>query len=85
MLLCFAICLTAVGWCNRSPAAEVAVIRVKYSWASEVLPIVQSLLSPAGTVTVSERINSLVIVDNPEAIRSLRKPEPYAINEGFSA
>jgi len=50
----------------------VAVIRVKYSWASELLPIVQSMLSPAGTVTVSERINSLVIVDDPDAIARVR-------------
>ncbi len=60
--------------CTFSPsmASEVAVIRVKYRWASEVLPIVQSMLSPQGTVTVSKRINSLVVVDSPDAIRRVR-------------
>jgi len=72
IMLGLGIGLAAGGWHARAAASEVAVIRVKYSWAKEVLPIVQSLLSPAGTVTVSERINSLVIVDDPEAIGRVR-------------
>jgi hypothetical protein len=72
ILLFFVACLAAGGWHGRSAASEVAVIRLKYSWAAEVLPIVQSMLSPAGTVTVSERINSLVIVDDPDAIGRVR-------------
>jgi len=72
MLLWLAICLTAGAWCNRSEAADVAVIRIKYRWASEMLPIVQSMLSPQGTVTVSQRINSLIIVDNQDAIQRVR-------------
>ena len=67
-----AISLTLAGWCGRSAAADVAVIRVKYHWASEVLPIVQSMLSPEGTVTASKRINSLIIVDRPDAIQRVR-------------
>jgi len=70
--LCLCICLGVLINCAESPASEVAVIRIKYGWASEVLPIVQSMLSPAGTVTVSERINSLVIVDDPDAIGRVR-------------
>ncbi|MCP4624623.1 MAG: hypothetical protein GY850_14000 [bacterium] len=58
--------------CGDSQASEVAVIRVKYRWASEVLPIVQSMLSQHGTVTVSDRVNSLVIVDNQDAIKRVR-------------
>jgi hypothetical protein len=64
--------LAAVVFCCESQASEVAVIRVKYRWAAEVLPIVQSMLSPHGTVTVSERVNSLVIVDNQDAIKRVR-------------
>jgi type II secretory pathway component GspD/PulD (secretin) len=67
------ILLTAVMiLCNGSWAADVAVIRVKYRWASEVLPIVQSMLSPQGTVTVSARVNSLIIVDSQESIQRVR-------------
>ena len=59
-------------FCSASQAKEVAVIRVKYRWASEMLPIVQSMLSPQGTVTVSQRINSLIIVDSPESIQRVQ-------------
>ena len=72
MLLCFAISLAMASWCSRAVAADVAVIRIKYHWASEMLPIVQSMLSPAGTVTASKRINSLIIVDSPDSIQRVR-------------
>ncbi|MEJ2102439.1 MAG: secretin N-terminal domain-containing protein [Desulfobacterales bacterium] len=51
-----------------APADEVAVIKVQYRRAAELVPIVQSMLSAKGSVTVSQRTNSLVIVDTPEAI-----------------
>ncbi len=50
-------------------AKEVAVIKVKYRKAAELVTVVQAMLSDTGSVTVSQRVNSLVIVDNPEAIR----------------
>ena len=50
-------------------ANEVAVIKVKYRKAAELVPMVRSLLSSGGSVTVSERVNSLVVVDKPETIR----------------
>jgi type II secretory pathway component GspD/PulD (secretin) len=66
------ICLALLIFCSASQAKEVEVIRIKYRWASEMLPIVQSMLSPQGTVTVSERINSLVIVDDRESIQRVQ-------------
>ncbi|MGB5749758.1 MAG: secretin N-terminal domain-containing protein [Desulfobacterales bacterium] len=59
-------------FCTASMAKDVAVIRVKYRWAGELVPIVQSMLSSEGSVTVSERVNSLVIVDSPDAIQRVR-------------
>ena len=59
-------------FCSVSLAGEVAVIKIKYRWARELAPVVESMLSPDGSVTVSERVNSLVIVDNPDAIRRVR-------------
>jgi len=53
-------------------ARDVAVIKIKYRWARELAPIVQSMLSADGSVTVSERVNSLVIVDNQAAIQRVR-------------
>ena len=55
-----------------SLAKDVAVIKIKYRWAREVAPIVKSMLSTDGSVTVSERVNSLVIVDNQDAIQRVR-------------
>ena len=56
-------------FCSVLSANEVAVIKVQYRSAAELVPVVQSMLSAGGSVTVSQRVNSLVIVDNPEAIR----------------
>ena len=61
-------------------ANEVAVIKVKYRKAAELVTVVQAMLSDSGSVTVSQRVNSLVIVDNPEAIRRV-----YAYLERFDA
>jgi len=69
---CLCIWFVLSIFCSDSQAKEVEVIRIKYRWASEMLPIVQSMLSPRGTVTVSERINSLIIVDDLESIRRVQ-------------
>jgi hypothetical protein len=70
--LCFGLILAAVLLCSVSPAREVAVIKIEHRWAAELVPIVKSMLSVDGTVTVSERVNSLVIVDTPEAIERVQ-------------
>lgn len=72
VLLCCALSLVGASWCGRSVAADVAVIRIKYHWASDILPIVQSMLSPEGTVTASKRINSLIVVDSQDSIQRVR-------------
>lgn len=54
---------------SSAAAQEVAVIKVQYRRAAELVPVVQSLLSDDGSVTVSQRVNSLVIVDSAEAIQ----------------
>jgi type II secretory pathway component HofQ len=59
-------------------ANEVAVIKVQYRRAAELVPVVQTMLSAGGSVTVSQRVNSLVVVDNAEAIRRV-----YAYLERF--
>jgi hypothetical protein len=72
VFLCSFLILAAVLPCSVSPASEVAVIKVQHRWAAELAPIVKSMLSADGTVTVSERVNSLVIVDTPEAIQRIQ-------------
>jgi type II secretory pathway component GspD/PulD (secretin) len=63
---------------NSAAAQEVAVIKVQYRRAAELVAVVQSLLSDDGSVTVSQRVNSLVIVDSAEAIQRV-----YAYVERF--
>jgi hypothetical protein len=67
-ILCFCLLLVQVLPGIGAPAGEVAVIKVQYRRAAELVPVVQSMLSAKGTVTVSERTNSLVVVDTAEAI-----------------
>jgi hypothetical protein len=77
-LLCFGLVTALILFSSFLSANEVAVVKVKYRKAAELVPVVQSLLSTDGSVTVSQRVNSLVIVDNPEAIRRV-----YAYLERF--
>ena len=71
--LSFFFVLLIIGFfSNAAFSKEVAVIKIKYRWAGELAPIVQSMLSADGSVTVSERVNSLVIVDNQDAIQRVR-------------
>ena len=58
--------------CSASDADELAVIKIKYRRADELLPIVRSILSPSAKVTVATRVNSLVIIDNPDTIQRVR-------------
>ena len=60
-ILC--VCLVLMGGLPGSvaPAGEVAVIKVQYSRAAELVPVVESMLSAEGNVTVSQRTNSLVV------------------------
>lgn len=70
--------LTVLILVSVAAAKEAAVIKIQYRRAAELVPVVQSLLSDDGSVTVSERVNSLVIVDNAEAIQRV-----YAYLEKF--
>ena len=74
----FGLVLAVVIISGISIAKEVAVIKIQYRQAAELVPVVRSLLSDDGSVTVSQRVNSLVIVDNAEAIRRV-----YAYLEQF--
>jgi len=74
----FGLVTALILFCSVLAANEVAVIKVKYRRAAELVPVVQNLLSADGSVTVSQRVNSLVIVDNPDAIRRV-----YAYLERF--
>jgi len=52
--------------------AEVAVIKVNYRSAAEILPQVQDLLSPEGKASVDTRTNSLIVVDTKESLTKIQ-------------
>ena len=68
VILCFCLVWVQMLPGSAAPASEVAVIKVQYRRAAELVDVVQSMLSAKGSVTVSQRTNSLVIVDTPEGI-----------------
>jgi type II secretory pathway component GspD/PulD (secretin) len=65
------LCLIAFG-VEDSGAKEVAVIKVKYRTASDLLPIVKGMLNPKGSVTADVRTNSLIVVDSKDAIQRVQ-------------
>ena len=52
--------------------AETVRMPIKYRVASEVLPVVKSMLSQSGEVVVDELTNTLIITDNKESIQKVR-------------
>jgi type II secretory pathway component GspD/PulD (secretin) len=57
---------------GASLAAEVAVIKVNYRSAAEILPQVQNLLTPEGKASVDTRTNSLIVVDTKESLAKIQ-------------
>ena len=52
--------------------AETAVIRVNFRDASEVLPMVEMLLSPQGKASADVRTNSIVVSDDTDSVMKIR-------------
>jgi type II secretory pathway component GspD/PulD (secretin) len=57
---------------SASLAAEVAVIKVNYRSATDILPLVQNLLSSEGKASVDTRTNSLIVVDTKESLTKIQ-------------
>jgi len=55
-----------------SSQSETVIIRLKFRVATEVLPVVESMLSQDGKATADARTNSLVVTDDGESIRKVR-------------
>jgi len=71
LLLCLGMLLPMAvvpGVCR----AETVVIPVHYRSVDEVLPIVQGLLSPTGSVTFADRVHALVVTDTAASIQQVR-------------
>jgi hypothetical protein len=57
---------------SASLAAEVAVIKVNYRSAAEILPQVQNRLTLDGKASVDTRTNSIIVVDTKESLAKIQ-------------
>jgi len=53
--------------------AETAIIKIRFREASGLLPIVETMLSPEGRAVVDVRTNAIIIVDEAESLKRIRK------------
>ncbi len=72
-ILCIFCCLlfymtTLAGVCR----AETVKIPITYREASEILPLIKTMLSPQGEAVADKMTNSLIITDNEESIQKIR-------------
>jgi type II secretory pathway component GspD/PulD (secretin) len=72
LIVSCALILSLACLVSASLAAEVAVIKVNYRSAADILPLVQALLSPAGKASVDTRTNSLIVVDTNESLAKIQ-------------
>jgi type II secretory pathway component GspD/PulD (secretin) len=53
-------------------SAEVAIIKVDYREAADLLPMVKTLLSPDGKASLDERTNSIIVNDTGESVAKIQ-------------
>ena len=68
-ILAFFMAVAAASQCR----AETLVYPMQYRTAAEAVPMVQSLLSPAGRAVADARTNALLVVDDEETIHRVRE------------
>jgi type II secretory pathway component GspD/PulD (secretin) len=71
-LLAFLFLLFFSHMAPRICLAETGVIKVNFRDASEVLPLVETLLSPQGRATADVRTNSIVVSDDSVSVKKIR-------------
>lgn len=73
MTFILGLCLIFFIMTSPNPCrAETVIIPIQFRSVSEVLPIVEDLLSINGKASADERTNSLIIIDSDESIQNIR-------------
>ena len=72
LITAFGILAVSLTIMAGSSPAEVAVIKVNYRSASDILPLVQTLLSPGGKATVDTRTNTIIVNDTSESVAEIQ-------------
>ncbi|MCK5552994.1 MAG: hypothetical protein KAJ09_07610 [Deltaproteobacteria bacterium] len=72
LIVAFGILFFSVFFPVNPCPADIAVIKIHFRDASELLPLVETLLSPDGKAFVDTRTNSIIIRDSSESLRQIR-------------
>jgi hypothetical protein len=72
LIVVFGILLFSLFFPVNPCPADIAVIKIHFRDASELLPLVQTLLSPDGKAFVDTRTNSIVVRDSSESLGQIR-------------
>lgn len=72
LLIAFCILIFSLAALVNLSLAETAVVKFHFRDASELLPIVKTLLSPEGKASVDARTNAIIITDTNESLRRIR-------------
>jgi type II secretory pathway component GspD/PulD (secretin) len=73
LIIAFGILVIPLTIMIGSSLAEVAVIKVNYRSASEILPLVQTLLSPGGKAAFDRGTNAIIVNDTSESVAKIRE------------
>jgi len=72
LIVAFGILLFSIFFPVNPCPADIAVIKIHFRDASELLPLVETLLSPDGKAFVDTRTNSIVVRDSSESLGQIR-------------
>jgi len=72
LIIALAILVVPLTILAGSSLAEVAVIKVNYRSASDILPLVETLLSPGGKASLDTRTNTIIVNDTSEAVDKIQ-------------
>ena len=73
LIIALAILVVPLTIMAGSSLAEVAVIKVIYLTASDILPLVQTLLSPGGKAAFDRGTNAIIVNDTSESVAKIRE------------
>jgi len=68
LIICFGCLILSLTALVNLSLAEVAVIKVNYREASDLFPLVQSLLSSEGKASLDEQTNSIIVNDTSASV-----------------
>ncbi len=71
-IIAFGVLVISLTIMVGSSLAEVAVIKVNYRSASDILPVVETLLSPGGKAALDIRTNTIIVNDTSESVAKIQ-------------